>query len=140
MLKVDPRVVITDPCPNDCDETLIIRKMKEEGDWLGMYSFCANIVEGDLAMLNNAHGNLTYLPADAKTYGTTHEMIHSLQYRIPLVVVVPEGIHRVAHWLWGILGPSRIFDNLEEASQMLINRIQVVRGERLNDSVYYPSR
>jgi hypothetical protein len=139
MLKVDPRVVITDPCPDACDETPIISKMKEEGDWLGVYSFCANIVEGDLAMLNYAHGMIAYLPCDAKTYGTTHEIVHALQHQIPLVLVMPEGIDKVSHWLWGILGPSRLFDDLEDASKTLIKRIQVARGERLNDSVHYPS-
>ena len=106
---------------------------------MGVYSFRANIVEGDLAMLIYAHGMIAYLPCDAKTYGTTHEIVHALQHQIPLVLVMPEGIDKVSHWLWGILGPSRLFDNLEDASKTLIKRIQVARGERLNDSVHYPS-
>jgi hypothetical protein len=140
MRNIDPRVTIIDPCPDSCNETNFINRLKEEGDWLGFYSFCANIVEGDLAMLNNSEGMIAYLPHGAVTFGTTHEMIHSLQNNIPNVMVMPEGIDKVPHWLWGILGPNRIFDNLKLAAETLVKRIQVVRGEKLNDSVYYPGR
>ena len=139
MRASDSRIEIRDPCPDACDETPLIDKMKADEDWLGIYSFCANIVEGDLAMLNRCDGMIAYLPFGAKTFGTTHEIVHALQNNIPVVMVMPEGIDKVSHWLWGILGPSRIFDNLEEAATTLVKRIQVVRGEKLNDSVHYPS-
>jgi len=140
LLNVDKRIEIIDPCPDSCDETNFINKIKEEKDWLGFYSFCANIVEGDLAMLNSCDGMIAYLPYGAVTFGTTHEIIHALQNQIPIVLVMPEGIDKVPHWLWGILGPNRIFDNLKLAARTLVDRIQVVRGEKLNDSVYYPGR
>lgn len=132
-------VVTVDPCPDTCNETPIIDQMMAGEDWLGVYSFCSNIVEGDLAMLNRCEGMIAYLPYDAKTFGTTHEIIHALQNQIPVVMVMPEGIDKVSHWLWGILGPNRIFDNLEEAATALVKRMQVARGEKLNDSVHYPS-
>lgn len=138
MQRVDSRIETADPCPDVCDETPIIDEMKANEDWLGMYSFCANIVEGDLAMLNRCEGMIAYLPYDAKTFGTTHEMIHALENQIPVVMVMPEGIDKASHWLWGILGPNRMFDNLEEAATILVRRMQVIRGEKLNDSVYYP--
>jgi hypothetical protein len=135
---LDDRVTVIDPCPDACDEKPLIDEMKANEDWLGMYSFCANIVEGDLAMLNSCQGMIAYLPYGAKTFGTTHEIIHALQNQIPIVLVMPEGIDKVSHWLWGILGPNRIFDNLEEAAATLVRRMQVIRGEKLNDSVHYP--
>ena len=139
MWDVDNRVEVVDPCPDSCDETPIIDEMKANEDWLGMYSFCANIVEGDLAMLNRCEGMIAYLPYDARTFGTTHEIVHALQNQIPIVLVMPEGVDKVSHWLWGILGPNRIFDNLQDAAETLVKRMQVIRGEKLNDSVHYPS-
>ena len=139
MQRVDSRIETIDPCPDTCDETPLIDEMKANEDWLGIYSFCANIVEGDLAMLNRCEGMIAYLPHDAKTFGTTHEIVHALQNKIPVVLVMPEGVDKVSHWLWGILGPNRLFDNLEEAARTLVRRMQVVRGEKLNDSVHYPS-
>lgn len=139
MKSLAVKLEIVDPCPDACDETPIIDEMKANEDWLGMYSFCSNIVEGDLAMLNNCDGMIAYLPFDAKTFGTTHEIVHALQNQIPVVMVMPEGVDKVSHWLWGILGPNRIFDNLEDAAETLVRRIQVIRGEKLNDSVHYPS-
>lgn len=139
MQRIDSRVETIDPCPDACDEKPTIDQMKASGDWLGMYSFCSNIVEGDLAMLNRCEGMIAYLPYNARTFGTTHEIIHALQNQIPVVMVMPEGIDKVSHWLWGILGPNRIFDNLEDAARTLVGRIQVARGEKLNDSVHYPS-
>ena len=136
---LDERVKTIDPCPDACDESPFIDEMKRNEDWVGMYSFCANIVEGDLAMLNRCEGMIAYLPFGAKTFGTTHEIVHALQNQIPVVLVMPEGVDKVSHWLWGILGPNRLFDNLEEAAATLVKRMQVVRGERLNDSVHYPS-
>jgi len=140
MKMIDPYVKTIDPCPDACDETHILNRMKAEEDWLGFYSFCANIVEGDLAMLNGCEGMMAYLPFGAVTFGTTHEMIHSLQKYIPMVMVMPDGIDKVPHWLWGILGPNRIFDNLQLAAETLVKRIQVIRGEKLNDSVYHIGR
>lgn len=139
MTELDHRIKTIDPCPDTCDESNLIDEMKRNEDWLGMYSFCANIVEGDLAMLNRCEGMIAYLPHKARTFGTTHEIIHSLQNNIPVVLVMPEGVDRVSHWLWGILGPNRIFDNLEEAARTLVTRMQVARGEKLNGSVHYPS-
>ncbi len=130
----DSRILTIDPCPDACSETSIIDEMKANEDWLDLYSFCANIVEGDLAMLNRCEGMIVYLPCAAKTFGTTHEIVHALQNQIPVVLVMPEGVDKVSHWLWGILGPSRIFDNLEEAAATLVKRMQVVRGEKLNES------
>lgn len=140
MRLIDRRIYTMDPCPDACDETWIIDKFKADEDWLGMYSFCANIVEGDLAMLNRCEGMIAYLPYDAKTFGTTHEIIYALEHNIPIVLVMPEGIDKVSHWLWGILGPNRLFDNLEEAGATLVRRMQVIRGEKLNDSVHNSSR
>ncbi len=138
MYNLDNRIKTIDPCPDACDETPLIDEMKANEDWLGMYSFCANIVEGDLAMLNRCEGMIAYLPHDAKTFGTTHEIVYALDNRIPVVLVMPEGIDKVSHWLWGILGPNRLFDDLEEAAATLVKRMQVIRGERLNDSVHNP--
>lgn len=140
MQGIDKRVKTIDPCPDACDETPIIDEMKANQNWLGVYSFCANIVEGDLAMLNRCEGMIAYVPYGAKTFGTTHEIVHALQNQIPVVLVMPEGIDKVSHWLWGILGPNRLFDNLEEAAATLVHRMQVIRGEKLNGSVHYPSR
>jgi len=139
MQRVDSRIETIDPCPDACDETPLIDEMKANEDWLGMYSFCANIVEGDLAMLNRCEGMIAYLPFGAKTFGTTHEIVYALENNIPIVLVMPEGIDKVSHWLWGILGPNRLFDDLEEAAATLVKRMQVIRGEKLNDSVHYPS-
>jgi nucleoside 2-deoxyribosyltransferase len=140
MFNADNRVLIVDPCPDACDESPFIDEMKRNEDWVGLYSFCNNIVESDLAMLNRCEGMIAYLPFGAKTFGTTHEIVHALQNQIPVVLVMPEGVDKVSHWLWGILGPNRLFDNLEEAAETLVKRIQVARGEKLNDSVHYPSR
>lgn len=137
MQNVDSRVEVVDPCPQSCDETALIDDMKARKDWLGMYSFCANIVEGDLAMLRRCEGMICYLPYGSRTFGCTHELIYALENRIPVVLVMPEGIDKVSHWLWGILGPTRIFDDLEKASTELVNRMLVARGEKLNDTVYH---
>jgi len=138
--KLDWRIQTIDPCSDLCDEANLIDEMKANEDWLGVYSFCANIVESDLAMLNRCEGMIAYLPCNARTFGTTHEIIYALANNIPVVMVMPEGIDKVPHWLWGILGPNRIFDNLEEAATTLVKRMQVARGEQANDTVHYPKR
>ncbi len=140
MIDLDVRIVTIDPCPDTCDETDFINNLTDSGDWLGMYSFCSNFVESDLGIVERCQGMISYLPCDAKTFGTTHEMIYALQNNIPVVMIMPEGIDKVSHWLWGILGPNRIFDNLEEAAETLVKRIQVARGEKANDTVHYPGR
>lgn len=137
MQSVDDRVEAVDPCPPMNEETELIDAMKANKDWLGMYSFCANIVEGDLAMLRRCEGMICYLPFGAKTFGCTHEIIYALEHRIPIVLVMPEGIDKVSHWLWGLLGPTRIFDNLEVAATELVHRMLVARGEKLNGTVYH---
>lgn len=130
--KLDNRITLFDPCPDNCAETDIINDIKKKQDWLKMYSICADIVETDLAALNECRGILVYLPYKAVTFGTTHEMLHALDNRIPVVLVMPEGKDKVAHWLWGILGPQRIFDNLEEAVTHLVHKMWIVNGEKLN--------
>ena len=44
MRHVDRRVEIVDPCPDACDESPFIDKMKADEDWVGMYSFCAKML------------------------------------------------------------------------------------------------
>lgn len=132
LASVDDRFSVVDPCPDACMEADAAQGMLERGDLFNFYSFCANIVEGDLAMLNQCDGILAYLPCGARTFGTTHEMIHALGRQIPLVMVMPEGIEKVSRWLWGILGPNRLFANVSEAADTLANRILVARGEALN--------
>lgn len=138
MQRIDSRIKTIDPCPDSCDETSLISEMMVAENWLGVSAFCANIVEGDLAMLNNCEGIIAYLPAGSRTTGTIHEIIYAVENRIPIVLVCPDGVNKVSHWLWGVLGPTRIFGNLPDAAEILVNRIQVARGEKLNDSVYYP--
>jgi hypothetical protein len=140
MLNVDSRVEAIDPCPSSCNEASIVGKIKADKDWMAMYAFCNNIVESDLAMLRRCEGMICYLPSEARTVGCIHEIIFALQHSIPLVLVTPEGIDKVSHWLWGILGPTRIFDNLEKACRELVIRMQVARGEKTNATVYYTSR
>lgn len=136
---VDPRFTTIDPCPGNCVEHDLAEQMKEDGDYLGFYGFCANIVESDLAMLNGSQGMIAYVPHGFRTFGTTHEIVHALSRNIPVVLVMPEGISYVSRWLWGILGPNRIFDNVEEAARVLAQRILVANGDRINGEVYYPS-
>lgn len=130
---------VIDPCPGDCVEHDLAEEKKEAGDYLGFYGFCANIVESDLAMLKGSEGMIAYLPKDSVTFGTTHEIIYALDNNIPVVVVMPEGVQHLSRWLWGILGPNRIFDNVSEAATVLANRILVANGEKINDEVHYPS-
>jgi hypothetical protein len=137
--KMDGRFTTIDPCPGNCLEHDIAEAMKQEGDWLGFYSFCANIVEGDFAMLDGSQGMFAYLPKDSVTFGTTDEISYALNYRIPVVLVMPEGIEYVSRWLWGRLGPQRIFDNVEEAATVLAKRILVANGDDINGEIYNPS-
>lgn len=139
MRLIDRRFTMIDPCPGNCLEHDIAEEMKQKGDWLDFYGFCANIVEGDLAMLNGSKGMLAYLPKDAITYGTTHEIVHATSRQIPTVLVMPEGIEYISRWLWGVLGPNRLFDNVEEAAGVLAKRILVANGDDINGEVYYPS-
>jgi hypothetical protein len=117
----------------------LAEQMKEDGDWLGFYGFCANIVESDLAMLRQCQGMIAYLPKGAVTFGTTHEIVYAIQNNIPIVLVMPEGIEHVSRWLWGVLGPNRLFDDVKDAARVLAQRILVANGDAINDEVYYPS-
>jgi len=137
--RVDDRFTTVDPCPGSCLEHDFAEEMKEKGDWLGFYSFCANIVEGDFSMLNGSRGMIAYLPKNAVTFGTTDEISFSLQYHIPVVLVMPEGVQHISRWLWGRLGPQRLFDNIEEAATVLAKRILVANGEDINGEIYNPS-
>ena len=134
-----PRVKIVDPCPGNCLEHDLAEEMKEEGNFLGFYGFCANIVESDLAMLRQCQGMVAYLPKGAVTFGTTHEIIYALENNIPIVLVMPEGVQYVSRWLWGILGPNRLFSDVNEAATVLANRMLVANGDEINGEVYYPS-
>lgn len=140
MRDSDARVEAIDPCPQSCEENLIIADFKKRKDWMAMYSFCNNIVESDLAMLRRCEGMICYLPHGSRTVGCIHEILFALQNSIPVVLVTPEGVDKVSHWLWGILGPTRIFDNLEKACKELVDRMQVARGEKTNGKIYYTSR
>lgn len=133
------KIKTIDPCPMDCVEDDIATKMKQNGEWLGFYAFCANIVESDLAMLRGCQGMIAYVPSGAVTFGTTHEIVYALENNIPVVFVMPEGIDRIPRWLWGILGPNRLFDNVGEAAEVLAKRMMVANGDGLNGEVYYPS-
>ncbi len=137
--RVDRRFTIVDPCPGQCLEHDLAEEMKKSGDYLGFYGFCANIVEGDLAMLNDCRGMIAYLPRGAVTFGTTHEIIHALARNIPIVLVMPEGVQYVSRWLWGLLGPNRLFDSMQEAAAVLGKRILVANGDEINGEVYNPS-
>jgi len=139
MQEVNRNITTVDPCPGNSIEHDLAEDMKEDGDWLGFYGFCSNIVESDLAMLKQCQGMLAYLPADSVTFGTTHEIVYALEKNIPIVLVMPEGIDKVSRWLWGILGPNRLFDNVEEASKVLAQRMLVANGDEINGEVYYPS-
>jgi len=139
MQRISRNISTIDPCPGNCLEHDLAEKMKEDGDYLGFYSFCANIVESDLAMLKQCDGMIAYLPAGAVTFGTTHEIIYALEKNIPIVLVMPEGVDKVSRWLWGILGPNRLFSNVDEAAEVLAKRMAVANGDDINGEVYYPS-
>lgn len=132
LYRIDDRFVTVDPCPPDCLEANFGNDLLAEGNYLEFYKMCANIVESDFAMLKRCEGMIAYLPANARTVGTIHEIIYSLDNQIPVVMVMPEGITKASRWLWGILGPGRIFDDLELATRTLADRILVARGEKLN--------
>lgn len=139
MQRINRNITTVDPCPGSCQEHDLAEEMKQNGEWLGFYAFCSNIVESDLAMLRQCQGMIAYLPADSVTFGTTHEIVYALENNIPVVLVMPEGISRVSRWLWGILGPNRLFDNIEEAAEVLAKRMAVSNGDDINGEVYYPS-
>lgn len=139
MKSINGRFYTIDPCPDVCMEHDTAEEMKERGDWLGFYSFCANIVEGDLAMLNSCQGMVAYLPKSAVTFGTVHEVVYALEKNIPVVLVMPEGVQYISRWLWGILGPNRLFDDVQEAASVLANRVLVANGDKINDKIYSPS-
>ena len=133
------RAKIVDPCPGRCLEHDLAEAVKEKGDFLGFYGFCANIVESDLAMLRQCQGMVAYLPKDSVTFGTTHEIIYALQNNIPVVLVMPEGVQYISRWLWGILGPNRLFSDVSEAATVLTNRMLVANGDEINGEIYHPS-
>ena len=138
----DSRIKVVDPCPFDdtSSETLTIKALRDNEDWLGLSAFCNNIVEADLAMLNNCEGVVCYLPAKSQTVGSIHELVHAIQRHVPVVLVCPEGPSKVSSWLWGLLGPSRIFSDLELACTELAKRVQVARGEKQNGEIHYVGR
>jgi len=138
LASVNPDIETVDPCPDNVLEEALADQLLEENNLLGYYSFCSNIVESDLAMLNKCDGVFVYLPPDAITFGTTHEIVHALNRNIPIVLVTPDKIKNISRWLWGLLGPNRIFSDINEATRVLAKRIVVSDGGNVNDEVYYP--
>lgn len=136
--EVDPRLTVVDPCPYNTLEESIADRLLEDNDFLGYYSFCSNIVESDLAMLNQCRGVFVYLPSSSITFGTTHEIIYALDNNIPVVLVTDDDVKNISRWLWGLLGPGRVFSNIEEGAQVLAKRIIVSNGEAVNSQVCYP--
>lgn len=116
-----------DPCP-DTNMDNKIDNWKSSGNWHQIESACQDIVERDLAMLRSCNGMLCYMPKNARTFGCTHEIIFALEQKIPVILVAPDGLDTVSRWLWGLLGVSRITDNLDSGVQMLTNRLVRARG------------
>jgi len=129
---IDPRFETLDPCPPTCVEQDHVDQLRREQRWYELAEFSSVFVETDFAMMRDCVGMIAYLPYRAVTFGTTHEIVRALETKLPLVLVMPEGKDKVSAWLWGILGPHRIFDNVNDAVDALAQRVLVVQGELLN--------
>jgi hypothetical protein len=62
-----------------------------------------------------------YVDRDIHMCGTYHELIQADIQKKPVLVIVKGGIERASAWLFGLIKPEYMFNDVDECVEFLIN-------------------
>lgn len=88
-----------DPKQSKANELAIAKK---NGDFDKVAEIAADFVSKDLTEVDHAHILIAHLPYKVPTIGTIHEIVNSVNRKIPPLIVCPQGKEFVSSWLFGL--------------------------------------
>lgn len=86
----------------------IINKAAEENDFETVTKIAKSFVRKDMALVDRSDMLCAYIPANSRTFGTTHEIINANQCKKP-VMIVSDSVASVPFWFFGFIPYKRMF-------------------------------
>jgi hypothetical protein len=103
-----------DSVPEGKEVTKYYQQKLVEGQYQEVRQHFVKIVSEDLRLIDLVDFVVVYLPKDAKTVGTIHEIIESNGQKKPTFIICPEGHAHIPLWLWGVIHYEYFFSSLAD--------------------------
>ena len=145
----DLGVYVFDPCNKPItnakykevvEEKTKMLHLKKSHRFLELSARMREIVHYDLRMTDVSDFLIVYLDSEVFTFGTTHELINSLNQRKPTLVVIEGGKEFAPNWLFGIMDFNFMFDSFDELKEYLVHIDQGVITADLSRWVFFTDK
>lgn len=91
-----------------------LNKARETCDYDKMREIARDFVSKDLTVVSRSDIVIANLPYKVPTFGTTHEIINSVDDKKPTLLLCEKGKQFIPFWFWGVGQPRHFFSTWEE--------------------------
>lgn len=92
----------------------VIEQAAKEKDFETVTRIAKDFVRKDLCLVDRADFLVCYLPANSRTFGTTHEIINANNSKKCVLIVCPDGIEKIPFWFFGFIPTKRMFGSWDD--------------------------
>lgn len=104
---------------NLSDEQRLCNEFRAKKDWVGLSKLMKKIMAVDLRMCDKADLIIANFSHCDRTTGSIHEIVSARNSHKPVFLIDEKGFKNVSGWLFGLLGPNRIFESVDDAVDVL---------------------
>jgi len=129
---LDPTHKLEALTPDVGEEQEAIRTLKKNRSWTKLRRLMRKIVRSDLRQVDISDFLIVMVDTSIHMCGTYHELILADQQKKPVLVIVKGGKTKASSWLFGIIDPKFMFDNVVDCIDYLdeVNRGKVELNHR----------
>ena len=113
IIFLDPTAKLDGLTPDVGIEQEKIAQLKEEKKWDELRVFMKKIVRSDLRCVDYCDFIIAYIDPEVHMCGSYHEIVCAVNQKKPVLAVIKGGRKKASSWLFGILRPDAMFDDVE---------------------------
>jgi len=99
----------------------LIRKYKKEKDWTSLCKFMKSIRRTDLRLVDMSDFIIALIDTNIHMCGTYDEIFTAEDQQKPVLFIVPNGIESLSSWMYSVINPAEVFDDVESCVNYIKN-------------------
>lgn len=104
---------------NLSEEQRLCNEYRAKKDWTGLSELMKKIMAVDLRLCDKADLIIANFSHCERTTGSIHEIVAARLQHKPVFLIDEQGLEHVSGWLFGLLGPDRIFTSVDDVVEKI---------------------
>lgn len=100
------------------DDRERLKRNRESGNLLAVHEYMRQVIQKDLRLIDLSDFVIVNFEIQKPTFGTMHEIVIADQQKKPIFLIVNDK-SKTPLWLMGLLKPHYIYNNIDEALEII---------------------